>query len=62
MTENWGILTLNLGVDTKRRTTKQQTYKTANTKQQYNKTVKLQNSDHNKTGNITKEQTFVKNG
>ena len=48
-------------MDTKRRTTKQRTYKTANTKQRNNKTAKLQNSDHNKTANVTKERTFVKN-
>ena len=37
------------------------------TKQRNNKTAKLQNSeeqnsDHNKTANVTKERTFVKNG
>ena len=46
--------------------TKQQTYKTPNTKQRKNETVKLQigeeqNDDHYKTANTTKE-AFVKNG
>ena len=56
-----------MGVDTKRRTTKQPTYKTATTKQRNNKTAKLQNSetqngDHYKTRTLQKSELFETNG